>query len=74
MRIFALAGLPRIQFQLLDSLAGCGPGAGIFIAFAANTILSSIDIVGSSPDPAERVTTIDHTNGLGIDLPTDGVP
>jgi len=73
MRIFVLAGLPRIQFQHLDPLARSGPGAGIFTAFAANTILASTDVVGFTPDPTERIVTTDRQNGPRVDLPADGV-
>jgi hypothetical protein len=72
-RIFVLAGLLRIQLQLLDSLARSGRSARTFVTFAANTILASTDVVGLAPDPFERVVTADCPNGLGIDLPADGV-
>ena len=69
MRIFVLAGLPRIQFQHLDPLARSGPGAGIFTAFAANTILASTDVVGFTPTPSECFVTADRPNGPGVYLP-----
>jgi len=72
-RIFVLSGLPGVQLQLLDATAGSGLGTGMAIAFAANSIFPSADVVGFTPDPFERFITTDRPVGLGVDLPAVGV-